>query len=128
MKKSKYYMTFYDDLALLHSIYNKQTLFFSGMLKRMDDKQVVQMTSYTRREIISEIGSKATDPLSTARQYLKTLSDGGLVANIGGGAYMVNPKVHGFNNMQASIDKKMQRFIEIKYAKGKRTISAGETK
>jgi len=68
MKKAKYYMTFYKDIALLHSICNKQTLFFAEMVSRMDSDQMVQMTPYIRKQIIEVIGVNATDNLAAARQ------------------------------------------------------------
>ena len=116
MKKARYYMTFYKDIALLHSICNKQTLFFAAMASRMDDKQVVQMTPYIRKEIMDEIRTKSKDKLGAAKQYLFRLKESGLVADIGGGAYMINPRIHGRNNMQSSIDSKTETFMRIKYS------------
>lgn len=109
-------MLFCEDIALLHSICNKQTLFFAEMLNRMDGDQVVQMTSYTRKQIISVIGSKSNDSLNVARQYLKQLSDSGLVVSLGDGAYMINPKVAGFTNIAKVVKNKSDIFIKIKYS------------
>jgi hypothetical protein len=115
MKKEKYYMTFYRDIALLHSICNKQTLFFAEMASRMDGDQVVQMTQYVREEIADSIGISEANKLTTVRQYLYLLKGHGLIADIGKGAYMINPKLHGHNNFADSINKKHQRFIKIQY-------------
>jgi hypothetical protein len=125
MKKKKYYMTFYEDIALLHSVANKQTLFLSSMVARMDGDNVVQMTPYVRKAIMDEIGTKSKDKLTLARQYIKTLSSAGLIADIGDGAYMINPKLYGFSNIASSADKKQDKFIKIKYKKNKRTIEVG---
>lgn len=126
MRKKKYTMLFCEDIALLHSICNKQTLFFAEMLNRMDGDQVVQMTAYTRKQIVSSIGSKSSNPLNVARQYLKQLSDCGLVADLSDGAYMVNPRIAGFTNIAKVIDAKSDLFIKLKYSvDGVREISVG---
>ncbi len=116
MKKAPYFMTFYNDLALLHSICNKQTLFFAAMASRMDADQVVQMTPYIREQIIDEIRVTSKNKLGAAKQYLHRLKKVGLVADIGKGAYMINPRIHGRNNMQNSIDKKTDIFMRVVYS------------
>lgn len=123
MKKAKYYMTFYKDIALLHSICNKQTLFFAEMVSRMDSDQMVQMTPYIRKQIIDVIGVKSTDKLAAARQYLSKLADSNLIANNNDGAYMVNPKIHGHNNFLNAIEKKTEIFLKIKYSKSGKRVS-----
>lgn len=119
-------MIFYKDLAMLHSSTSKEILFLAYMIARMDKDNVVQMTPYVRESIMDEIGSEAGDKLAVARQYIKSLSDKGLIANIGKGAYMVRPKLTGFSNLLDPINKKQDRFIKIKYSKkGARTIEVG---
>ena len=121
-------MLFCEDIALLHSICNKQTLFFAEMLNRMDGDQVVQMTSYVRKQIVTVIGSKSDNKLNVARQYLKQLSDAGLVADLGDGAYMVNPKIAGFTNIAKIVNDKADIFLQIKYsADDSREISVSAT-
>jgi len=110
-------MLFCEDLALLHSICNKQTLFFAEMLSRMDGDQVVQMTSYTRKQIVTAIGSNSKNKLNVARQYLKQLADAELVVDLGDGAYMVNPQIAGFTNIAKIINDKADIFLQIKYSK-----------
>jgi len=112
-------MLFCQDIALLHSICNKQTLFFAEMLNRMDGDQVVQMTSYVRKQIVTAIGSKSENRLNVARQYLKQLSDAGLVADLSDGAYMINPKIAGFTNIARVVDSKSDIFLSIKYSTSK---------
>lgn len=90
------------------------------MLNRMDGDQVVQMTSYTRKQIVNAIGSKSENKLNVARQYLKQLSDAGLVADLGDGAYMVNPKIAGFTNIAKIVDNKSEIFLNIKYSSNKK--------
>lgn len=116
-------MLFYKDLALLHSIANKQTLFFAEMIARMDGENIVQMTAYNREAIIESIGSKTNDKLALARQYIKTLSDAKLIKDLGKGAYMICPKIAGFVNSVDVINKKQKIFMKIAYPKdGERTI------
>lgn len=118
-------MIFYEDLAKLHAITNKQTLFFAGMLSRMDNDNVVQMTPYIRESIMDEIGTLSKDKLAVARQYLRTLVLSELIVDIGKGAYMVRPKFSGFSNMTSSINKKQERFIRLRYGKEGRVIEVG---
>lgn len=128
MRKKKYAMLFCEDIALLHSICNKQTLFFAEMLSRMDGDQIVQMTPYTRKQIVTIIGSKSEDKLNVARQYLKQLSDAGLVADLGDGAYMVNPKIAGFTNIANIVNDKSAIFLQVKYTSdARREISISTT-
>jgi hypothetical protein len=125
MQKTKYFMTFYEDLALLHSIANKQTLFLAAMIGRMDADNVVQMTPYIREQIMNEIGTSAKNKLAVAKQYINSLIKAGLITNIGRGAYMVVPKLFGFSNFVNSINEKQGRFIKIRYENDKRTIEVG---
>ena len=116
MKKAPYFMTFYKDIALLHAICNKQTLFFAAMVSRMDADQVVPMPPYVRKQIVDEVRIVSKNKLGVAKQYLHRLKKAGLIADLGGGAYMINPRLHGRNNMQNSIDKKAERFMKIIYS------------
>lgn len=128
MRKKKYAMLFCEDIALLHSICNKQTLFFAEMLNRMDGDQVVQMTPYVRKQITAAIGSTSDNKLNVARQYLKQLVDAGLVADLGDGAYMINPKVAGFTNIAKIVNDKSDVFLQVKYSHDmKREISVKAT-
>ncbi len=118
-------MIFYEDLSLLHSIANKQTLFFAGMISRMDTDNVVQMTRYVRNQIITEIGSKTTNKLNLAKSYLHQIVDSGLAKDMGDGAYMVLPKIAGFTNFGGPINSKMDKWIRIEYKGKERKITVG---
>jgi len=127
MRKKKYAMLFCEDIALLHTICNKQTMFFAEMISRMDGDQVVQMTPYTRKQLVSLIGSKSGAPLNVARQYLKQLSDSNLIADLGDGAYMINPRVAGFNNIAKMVEEKSDLYIRLRYSAetGERHLTVG---
>ena len=118
-------MVFYQDIALLHSIANKQTLFFAEMIARMDGDNIVQMTPYIRELIVDNIGSKTNDKLALARQYIKTLSDASLIKDIGKGAYMIAPKIAGFSSNDQFINSKQDKYLKITYSKNKRSLSMG---
>ena len=113
-QKEKYFMTFYRDLALLHTIANKQTLFFAHMVSRMDDSQIVQMTPYVRKQIMDLIEAKQKNRLAGAAQYIDKLIKEGLVVNVGDGAYMINPRIHGHTNWKESIATKDKLFTELR--------------
>jgi predicted GIY-YIG superfamily endonuclease len=121
----KYFILFSNDLKFIKPIANKQTLFFLGMLSRMDNDNVVQMTPYIRESIMDEIGTLSKDKLAVARQYLRTLVLSELIVDIGKGAYMVRPKFSGFSNTTSSINKKQERFIRLRYGKEGRVIEVG---
>lgn len=122
MKKRPYFMIFYEDLALLHQTANKQTMFFMQMLSKMDKDQIVQMTGYVRKNIISHVSPGNENKLELARQYLKRLSKDGLIRNVGDGAYMINPKISGYSNVDKFQNEKSEIFIKLKYKHGKRKI------
>ena len=65
---------------------------------------------------------------NVARQYLKQLSDAGLVADLGDGAYMVNPKIAGFTNIANIVNDKSAIFLQVKYTSdARREISISTT-
>ena len=124
--KEPYYMTFYKDISLLHSIHNQQSLFFAEMIARMDSNNIVSLTPNVRKKIIAAIGSKTEDPLATARQLLSKLVKVELIASQGGGDYMVNPKIHGHSNLRQKINDKSEVFLKIKYTDEGRLLAVGE--
>lgn len=125
MKKKGYFMTFYSDIALLHSVQNKQSLFLAGMISRMNGDNIVQMSRYTKKEILREIGSKSSNDLNLARQYISILTAAGIIKALGDDAYMIIPKLFGFSNVAGSINEKQDKFIKIKYKNNNRTIEVG---
>ena len=90
------FMCYFEHLAKLSRIANKQTLFLAHVLYRMDfdpkSKQyVVSLSAFDKKSIISDIGSDTTNALSMASHYLTTLCKAGLLRYIGDGAYIVDP-------------------------------------
>ena len=91
------YMCYYEHLAKLSRVANKQTLFLAHLLYRMewnsDAKQcIVSLTAYDKRTIIEAIGCDSKDPGQLARQYLARLCKSGLIRSIGGSAYLIDPQ------------------------------------
>ncbi len=89
-------------LAKLAAVANKQTLFLSHILYRMDwdsdSKQfIVSLTAYDKRKILTEIGCDSKNPLKLAAQYLRVLKGAGLIQYIGNGGYLVCPKSYGIH-------------------------------
>jgi len=113
-QKEEYFMTFYRDIALLHAIANKQTLFFSHMVSRMDKDQIIQMTPYVRKQIMDLIGATQKNKLAGASQYIDKLIKSELIASVGDGAYMINPRIHGYTNWKESIATKHRQFTELR--------------
>ena len=122
ISKEPYYMTFYKDLSLLHSIHNKQSLFFAQVLSRMDGEQVVCLTPRARKQIMLEIDSKSKNPLATARQMLSKLVKENLIVSMGGGDYMVNPKLYGYSNIRNTINNKHDIFMKLRYSQNDKKI------
>ncbi len=114
--KSRYksYKMFFDGLALLHTIANHQTMFFAYLLSYMDDDNVVILNAGKKREIMKEIRYVGKDPLRAADQHLYKLKKVGLVTSMGGGNWMVNPKLAGnFGDYKFLVDKKVDLFLKI---------------
>ena len=93
-------MCYYEHLAKLSLIANKQTLFLAHVLYRMEwngeSKQfIAYLTTAQKREIINAIGSDSKNPLGSAKQYIASLTKVGLIKPIGGGAYLIDPASYG---------------------------------
>lgn len=114
--KSRYesYKVFFDGLALLHTVANQQTLFLAYLLSDMDNDNMVHLTSYKKKQIMQEIGSKSKKPLIMAGQHLISLAHAGLVKSQGGGAYMVNPQFASkFEDFKHLRDEKTEVYLHM---------------
>ena len=108
-------MTFYKDISLLHSLHNQQTLFYSELLARMENNQLVHLTPNVRKQIVKNIGSTTSDPLRFVRQMLDKLKKKGLISPCGGSTWVINPRLHGHSNLKSVIEKKEKIFLKITY-------------
>jgi hypothetical protein len=94
------FMCYYEHLAKLARVANKQTLFMAHMLYRMEwhseSKQlIVNLTAFDKRNIMKEITPDCKNMNRLANRYLSVLSEAGLIKSIGGGAYLVDPVSFG---------------------------------
>lgn len=117
----------YNGIALLHTIANKQTMFFGYMLSRMDEDNLVSMTPNQRRQAMEDIGSKSSNPLVMARQHLHGLVKAGLITPLGGSDYMVNPlfanKIHDYKR---KVNQKYELYLTaVARADGSMEIEVG---
>ena len=90
-------MCYYEHIAKLAVVANKQTLFLAHMLSRMEYHQeqkmlFVDLTSLAKRDILTAIGAKTKNPLSLASQYINELQKAGLIKCMGKNRYAVDPQ------------------------------------
>lgn len=94
------FMAYFEHLAKLSSIANKQTLFLAHILYRMEYDEsakqfVATLTKYDKKSILKSIGCESKSPLNLAGQYILKLTDSGLIKSIGDGAYIIDPMSYG---------------------------------
>ena len=118
--KEKYLFFFYRDFPLLNGARNKRISFFVEMAGRMNDKQVVNMTAKQKKDIMKLIDPDSKDPLNAAKQYLAALREIDYIRLVGGGDYMINPRIFGRTNFRDDIDKRCSVYIKITRRDNKR--------
>jgi len=94
-------MMYFDSMAKLTANMSKETKFFFHMLRLMEyhkesKMNIVNLSTHKRREIIKIITPESKDPLSLARQYLSRLNQQNRIKSIGGGAYLIDPRLFGY--------------------------------
>ena len=97
---SSAFMCYYENLAKLSIVANKQTMFLAHMLYRMEwnkesGQYMVNLNSFIKRQILKDIGCESKDPQTLSRQYVSKLVKSGLIKSIGGGTYIVDPISYG---------------------------------
>ena len=95
------FISYYEHIAKLLRIANKQTLFLAHVLSRMefnDETKLlyVDLPPMVRRDILKSIGVKSQKPLIAASQYISVLQKAGLIKSIGSSRYMVDPESYGY--------------------------------
>ena len=96
------FMTYYEHIAKLSVIANKQTLFLAHALSRAefdyDLKQlVVELSPRIKKQILLDIGAKSKNPLNLAKGYLSQLTKAGLLKFIGSGTYAIDPESYSYS-------------------------------
>lgn len=96
------FMTYFEALAKLSQIANKQTMFLSYMLHDMQyEKEMRQflcdMSTYKKTNIMKKISPDVAEKsmLNLANQYLCKLQKAGLIRNLGRGLWAVDPSCFG---------------------------------
>ena len=113
-RKEPYFMSFYKNVALLNQVYNVETKFLVQLMAKSNRDMVIHLTPCLKEEIMSTIGSDASNRAKAANKHLNSLKRKGIIASYGRGAYMINPKIHGYSNAHESIMSKNAKFIELK--------------
>ena len=95
------FMSYYEHIAKLAVIANKQTIFLSHLLGMMEydgEKGVliVDMNPKVKRRIIKDMEIESKNPLRLASQYLDKLQKAGLVKSLGGGRFLIDPSSYSY--------------------------------
>lgn len=96
------FMSYYEHIAKLSLVANKQTLFLAHVLSRMEydstSKQLlVDLTPRVRRLILKELGVTSKNPLNLAKGYIRQLTKAGLIKPLGQGTYCIDPESYGYS-------------------------------
>jgi len=96
------YITYFEALAKLSQIANKQTMFMAHILHEMDyDKEsrqfLVDLSAYKKTTIMKQISPDVDEKsvLNLANQYLSKLQKTGIIRNLGRGLWAVDPSCYG---------------------------------
>ena len=96
------FISYYEHLAKLAQIANKQTLFLARILYLMEFSKehrqyFVDMSQFRKLEIMKEISPLVEDKnaLTLANQYLNKLKKAGFIRSIGKGVWIVDPMSYG---------------------------------
>jgi hypothetical protein len=100
MKKP--FMTYYENMAKLATIANKQTMFLAHILSKAEFDSdlkmlVIDLTPRVKRAILQDIGAVSKDPLNLARTYTKQLVKAGLIKQIERGCYAIDPESYSYS-------------------------------
>jgi len=109
--QSSPFLTYYEHLAKLSQVANKQTLFFAHLLLKMEyheesKQNIVSLTPRDKKQILKAIQKPSKDgsipkesvnPLRLASQYLSRLQGVGLIKYIGDCSYAIDPRSYGYS-------------------------------
>jgi len=96
------FITYYEALAKLSQIANKQTLFLAHILHEMEYEKelrqfLVDLSTYKKTQIMKQISPDVAEKslLNLANQYLSKLQKTGIIRNLGRGLWSVDPSCYG---------------------------------
>lgn len=121
------FVTYYNHLAKLSRVANKQTLFLAHILYRMHYKSdsgmlVATLTAHDKKQIMKDIGSTARNVLNTADQYISNLQKHGLLKSIGNGAYLIDPVSYGTAYVSSKVRMRAGQIYEQRVFKEDGTV------
>jgi len=114
------FMSYFEHLAKLSEVANKQTMFLAHLLYRMEfesrSKQfIVSLSPHDKRKILKDIGCESKAPLKLASQYIHILVKSELIQYVGGSAYLVCPKSYGsYKYIDKQLRDKNSRIYETR--------------
>lgn len=114
---SNTFITYYEALAKMATIANKQTMFLAHCLHEMDfdkdtNQYLLDLSSYKKTLIMKQISPEAKDAsiLNLANQYLSKLQKSGIIRNLGRGLWAVDPGCFGqFRTVSKELRHKNQK-------------------
>lgn len=96
------FITYYEALAKLSQIANKQTLFLGHLLHEMEYEKelrqfLIDLSTYKKVQIMKQIspGVAEKSMANLANQYLSKLQKTGIIRNLGRGLWAVDPSCYG---------------------------------
>ncbi len=94
-------MCYYEHIAKLSQIANKQTMFLAHLLSMIEydgsTKQIlIILAPHDKIMIMKAIGCESKNVLNLANQYLRRICESGLIKSIGRGAYLVDPASYSY--------------------------------
>jgi hypothetical protein len=96
------FISYYEHIAKLAQVANKQTVFLAHLLHQMEFNKeqrqyYVDMSTYKKLKIMKEISPGVEDKnlLNLANQYLSKLKKADFIKNVSRGIWLVNPICYG---------------------------------
>jgi hypothetical protein len=118
------YITYFEALAKLASIANKQTLFLGHLLHEMVYEKelrqfLIDLSTYKKIQIMKQIspGVAEKSMANLANQYLSKLQKTGIIRNLGRGLWAVDPSCFGkFRIIQKDLrHKNKEVFMSMRF-------------
>jgi hypothetical protein len=118
------YITYFEALAKLASIANKQTLFLGHLLHEMVYEKelrqfLIDLSTYKKVQIMKQIspGVAEKSMANLANQYLSKLQKTGIIRNLGRGLWAVDPSCFGkFRIIQKDLrHKNKEVFMSMRF-------------
>ena len=93
---------------MMTALWSKEGMFFAYMLSVISPDQTVHMTADRKREAVGMISPDSRHYLNSAKTFMKNLEKKGVVKNMKGGKWIINPYTWGTDNRNSEIVKKIE--------------------